>query len=216
MTEISPESKKTMAESKDEKKKEYTAKERAESLLSSTRHGQRVAQLFGEALDKQYLIHGKPMQEWRRQFKVKIPENPDPSQCKAIAAKLANLFHEATFYYSLSEAQLSALAAGDFKEYTAAYTQAIADFKAKNPKRALPAAKTLENIANQQVVDIKAAMSNAQIAKNFWKRILEGLTEVRKNLEIVSKSLYFELQIEKNYSNPVIVGTPNRGSYGDK
>jgi hypothetical protein len=182
--------------------------------MSHTRDGKLVAEIFGEALNKQYLIYGKSMNEWKRQFKLSIPENPDPAQCKVISSKLANHFHEATFYYSLAEAQLDALASGEFREYTQTFEKMVAEYRKKNPTKSLPAQKTLETLAHGKMLDVKGAMNNARIAKNFWKRILEGLTEVRKNLELVTRNNYIQLQLEPRGSGNIPSHTPNRGKYG--
>ena len=189
-----------------------SAKKRAEELMDHTRDGKLVAEIFGEALSKQYTIHGKSMEEWYRQFKLKIPENPDPAQCKEIAAKLASHFHEATFYYSLAEAQLDALASGEFKEYTQTFEAMVADHKQNFPNKSLPAQKTLETLANGKMLSVKGARNNARIAKNFWKRILEGLTEVRKNLELITRNNYMQIQLEPRGNVPSHV--PDRGGYG--
>jgi len=203
-----------VAEQKDMEPKTIavSARKRAEELMDHTRDGKLVAQIFGDALDKQYTIHGRSMRDWRNQFKLNIPENPDPAQCKMLAAKLATHFHEATFYYSLAEAQLDALASGEFKEYTQTFEIMVAEHKKKYPNKSLPAQKTLETLAHGQMLDLKGAMNNARITKQFWKRILEGLTEVRKNLELITRNNYMQLQLEPRGNIPDYV--PNRGVHG--
>jgi len=190
-----------------------SAKSRAEELMKRTIDGKHVSEMFGEAINKQYLINGKSMQAWKMQFSLRIPENPDPAQCKRLASQLAALFHEATFYFSLAEAQLDALQSGEFHEFTATFQQMVTDYQIKHPGKSLPAQKTLETLAHGRMLDVKGAINNTKISKNFWKRILESLTEVRKNLEIASKNNYIQLQLERGETN-IPQHTPNRGTFG--
>ena len=91
---------------------------------------------------------------------------------------------EAMFFYAAAEAQLDALCSGEAQEYTTAFNRLIAEYKEQG--RSLPAAKTLETMVGNTVLDLRGAVNNAKIIKNFWKRIIEGLTEVRKNLEMAT------------------------------
>jgi len=172
-----------MAEEKKESKQK-TAKKRAEELMKTVRDGKLVASVFGEALERQYLVHGKSMQYWRDHFKIAVPEDPDIAQCKMLAAKLMNLLHEASFYYSASELQLDALLSGQETEYINEFNKLTAEYKEKG--KSLPSQKTLETIANNGIIDLKGAIYNAKMTKNFWKRVIANLTETRKLLEIVS------------------------------
>ena len=172
-------------EKKETKEKEKKSpKRRAEELMEVVRVGKLVATVFGQALERQYLIHGKPMQYWRDHFKITVPEDPDIAQCKMLAARLMNLLHEATFYYSASELQLDALLSGQETEYINEFNKLTAEYKEKN--KSLPSQKTLETIANRGIIDLKGAIYNAKMTKNFWKRVIANLTETRKLLEIVS------------------------------
>lgn len=189
-----------------------TPRQRAEELIGYLNHDKAVNDLFSDAFEKQYLIYGKSPKEWRRYFKVTIPEDPDTAQCKALAARVAALTQEVNFFFAAAEAQLDALASGESKEFTSAFNQTIAEFRSKG--RAIPASKTIEQMANEKTMDIKGAVQNAKIIKNFWKRLLDGLVEVRKNVELATWNNHTQSKQEQ-YSNSNIPGyQPNRGEFG--
>ena len=156
-------------------------KRRAEELLNTVQDGKQVTEIFGDSMERQYTIYGKPIRTWRSYFKVSIPESPNPAQCKALGAKVGNLYQEATFYFAAAEAQLDALSSGKSTEFTAHFNKLVAEYNEKDIR--LPASKTLETITEGHVADLKGAIDNAKIIKNFWKRVLDGLVEVRKTID---------------------------------
>jgi hypothetical protein len=192
---------------------EKAAHTRAEQLFAQIKDGKLVAEIFGQALEKQYTIYGKSMSEWRRHFHITIAEDPDPASCSKSAARLANLFHEATFYFSVAEAQLDALSNGETREYTTAFNKICAEYKEKN--KSLPAQKTLDTMASSKMLDLKGAINNARIAKNFMRRTLDGLTEQRKALEIISRNNFTQTYLSPRGSGNIPEAMPNRGTFGD-
>lgn len=190
---------------------EKTPRQRAEELLKHISHDKIINEIFGDAFERQYLIYGKAPRAWRDYFKVPIPENPDTGQCKAIAAKLGALVQEATFFLAAAEAQLDALSSGEEKEYSTAFNRLIAEYKQAG--KSLPAAKTLETVAQSKIMDIRGAIGAAKIIKNFWKRIIEGLIEVRKCLEQATWNNSTQTKQENYGGGGAVI---NRGSYGNK
>ena len=190
---------------------EKTPRQRAEELLAHITKDKAINEIFGDAFERQYMIYGKAPRAWRDYFRVPIPENPDTSQCKSIAAKLAALVQEVTFFLAAAEAQLDALTGGEEKEYSAAFNRLIAEYRQAG--KSLPAAKTLETIAQGKIMDIRGAIGAAKIIKNFWKRMLEGLTEVRKLLEQATWNNSTQVK-QENYGGGGAV--LERGSFGHK
>jgi hypothetical protein len=189
---------------------EKSARERAEELMKSLNHDKAINEIFSDAFERQYLIYGKCPKEWLRYFRINIPENPDTSQCKALAAKVASLTQEANFYFAAAEAQTDALSSGEDREFSTNFNRLVAEYKGKN--KSLPASKTLETMAKAKMSDIGGAIRNAHIVKNFWKRILEGLVEVRKNLELATWNNSTQAK-QDGYGN-LPSHQPNRGEIG--
>jgi len=187
---------------------EKTPNQRAGELLEHLNKGKAINELFGDAFERQYIIYGKSPREWRRYFKVNIPETADTEQCKHVALKLIDLNQEVSFLFAAAEAQLDALTSGESEEYTARFNQLIAEYKEKDIK--LPASKTLETMAQANTSDIRAAISSARIIKNFFKRILDGLGEVRKSLEIATWNNSIQSKNEQYGGGGNVHHTPER------
>jgi len=190
-----------------------TARQRADQLLGYLTHDKAVNDIFGDSFERQYLIYGKSPRSWRKYFQIVVPETPDVAQCKALAGKRAALIQEAMFYYAASEAQLAALSSGESKEYSTAFNKLVAEYKGAG--RSLPAAKTLEAIAGANIMDIRGAIANAKIIKDFWKRMIEGLTEVRKDIELATWNNSTQAKQEQYGGGGNIPSNqPNRGQFG--
>ena len=187
-------------------------KEQAERLMGHLNRDKAVHEIFADAFERQYSIYGKSPKEWRKHFRIEIPESPDVAQCKVIAAKIAALIQEAMFYYAAAEAQVDAINSGMSKEYNGAFNALVTEYKADG--RSLPAAKTLEMMAQNKVIDLNGASENAKIIKNFWKRIIEGLTEVRKNLELATWNNSTQSRQEMYGGGGNIANTPKRREFG--
>jgi hypothetical protein len=192
---------------------QQTARQRADQLLGYLTHDKAVNEIFGDSFERVYKIYGKPPRTWRQHFKITVPENPNTSQCKSLAAKLAALMQEPVFYYAAAEAQLDALSSGESREYPTAFNQLVAEYK--EAKRSLPAAKTLDTMAGSRIMDIRGAIQNAKIIKNFWKRMIEGLVEVRKNVELATwNNSTQQKQEQYGGGGNIPSNQPNRGQFG--
>lgn len=186
-------------------------RDKAEELYTSIIEGKLIADIFGESIRNQYTIAGKTLQEWERHFRIKFPENPDVSQCRQLAAQCANFYHEASFYYAVAEAMVEALTSGHSKKFSDLYATKVAELKAQGGK--LPSADTIKEMVNSLTSDSATALNNAKMQKNFWRRILESLSEVRKNIEIATWNNSTEQKMDPHGATN-IPKTPNRGSYG--
>jgi hypothetical protein len=190
---------------------EQSPRDKAEELFSSVVEGKAIADIFGDCIRNQYMIAGKSIGAWEVHFKIKFPENPDVSQCRELASKCASLFHEASFYYAVSEAMVEALTSGHTKKFSDLYSAKVADLKRTGAK--LPSADTIKEIINALTSDTATALNNAKMQMKFWKRILESLSEVRKNVEIATWSNSTEQKMDP-YGAWNIPKTPNRGKFG--
>lgn len=190
---------------------EQSPRDKAEELYTSVVEGKLIADIFGDCIRNQYTVAGKSLSEWERHFRIQFPENPDVAQCRHLAAKCATLFHEASFYYAVAEAMVEALASGHAKKFSDLYATRVAQLRREGSK--LPSSDTIKEMVNALVNDSATALNNAKMQKNFWKRILESLSEVRKNIEIATWNNSTEQKMDPMGTGN-IPRTPNRGSFG--
>jgi len=189
---------------------EQSPRDKAEALYAGLVEGKAIADIFSDSMRNQYTVAGKTLEQWQQHFAIKSPENPDVSQCRVMASKCANFYHEASFYYAVSEAMVEAINSGHSRKFSDLYAGKVQELKAQGAK--LPSADTIKEMINSLTGDSAGALNNAKIQKNFWKRILESLSEIRKHIEIATWNNSTEQKMDPHGGN--IPKTPNRGSYG--
>ena len=197
----------------EEVQREQSPRDKAEELFSSVIEGKAIADIFGDSIRNQYMIAGKSIQEWERQFKIKFPENPDVSQCRQLSSQCAALFQEASFYYAVGEAMVEALTSGHSKKFSDLYATKVAELKRAGGK--LPSADTIKEMVNSMTADSATALNNAKMQMKFWKRILESLSEIRKHIETATWNNSTEQKMDP-FGAGNISKTPNRGQFGGK
>jgi hypothetical protein len=153
----------------------------ATKIIAYLKKHQAVAKEFGKIFETEYPIAGKTAVEWRSHFTIKFPPNPDPAQCKALAAKLAAKYQEANFLFAMTEAQLDVLQEEASNQFSSSFNQLILTYKESGKKQ--PGVEVLKHHTKGMTADIDGTTVNVRIVKMFWKRILDGLSEVRKHIE---------------------------------
>jgi hypothetical protein len=192
---------------------EITPKQRAEGLMTGLTRDKSITEIFGDAFRKQYRIGDKTPEQWERYFRITLPENPSPPEIVTAVGKLASLYQEASFMYAVAEAQVDALSSGESREFTSSFNRLVAEYREAG--RSLPASKTLETMAKNEMLDMTGARDNAKIIKNFWKRILEQLTELRKLMEQATWNNHITARQEQFGGGGNIPShQPDRGSFG--
>ena len=156
-----------------------TSKEVSENLVNSLRSGKDIYDTFSENFSRQYLISGKTMEQWRTYFKLKIPQDTGPAQCKELDMRLLELVQEASFMKARADAVETALSTSNKEQFSTNFRALVADHKTKGLK--LPASATLQELS--RIDELETALGAASIAKSFWKEVLENLDRARKLVE---------------------------------
>ncbi len=156
-------------------------KQKADDLLNALRKGKSVFDMFSDSFRRNYLIAGRTLESWEKEFKIIIPQNLEPASCKQLDIKLLELHQEAAFFKATSDAIVQALKKGSETEFRNRFTGLVQDYKLKNQK--LPASATLEALAKTQIDDVDAALMSAKVAADFWSSVIDHLVFCRKILE---------------------------------
>ena len=154
---------------------------------------------FNKVYDRfysQYQIDGKTMPEWQEHFKVEVPRDADIYKCKEILSRLADLHHEASYYYSRSSAIDKAYNSEREKEYRKEYKKTVTDMTTEGRK--LPAAGTLAAIASEKVQEFDDVIYNSQLVKDFWKSVIEQLKYAYKVVNDITIINGYELRINSS------------------
>jgi hypothetical protein len=169
----------------------------AMELLVQLKAGKSVYEMFQANFRTQYLIAGKSIYEWEKEFKLHIPEESTPQDCKALDIKLLDLHQRAMFHKASAGAILQALKRGVDTQLNSTKTALVTQYKSSNMK--LPAATTLESMAKDQMNDVDGAVMSANVAVDFWEDIISHLGFCRKLLENITINNGIEGKASKGY-----------------
>lgn len=140
-----------------------------------------------------FKIEEKTIKEWHEYFRVTIPPDADTTICKQIASNLGKLHHLATYYFNKSASVEKAFSIKKDREYMVAYNKKVKEYK--DAGKSLPAAKTLETGAKEAVRDLDNVISNAELAKDFWRKKIEHLKFMHKLLNDVTINNGYEIKL---------------------
>ncbi len=172
--------------------------DKAEELLDLIKKHKVVYDVFASQFRTCYLIAGKTIEEWEGEFKIEIPEDSNPNDCKRLDLQLLGLHQQATFFRAAARAVLQALKKGNQTQYRSKFSAIVAEHKSRNEK--LPAAATLESLARIELDDVEGAMMGATIASDFWEDILEHLNYCRRLVENIIIATGIEAKITNRNS----------------
>lgn len=137
---------------------------------------------FREIVRQEEKIAGKTIDEWNEYFTLNFPQVPDMASCKEADVRLAQLHHDATFWFNLTKLCADNLtSASDDKfqiEFRRLYTQAKQEAEATNKR--MPGADILNNLANASSSQRKRLSERASRDLEFWKKIIADLEFQRK------------------------------------
>lgn len=174
-----------------------TPEEKAEVLLESIKKNKNIYDAFATNFKTRYLIADKTIEQWEEEFKLVVPEDLNPQQCKQFDIKLMGLHQEATFLKAAARAYVQALTKGLETQYRSKFSALVVEYKSKNEK--LPAAATLESLARIDLDDVDGAIMAANIANNFWEDIIKHLDYCRKLVESIAMSNGIQAKMDGNH-----------------
>lgn len=172
--------------------------EKAEELLTSIKKSKSVYDAFAVSFRTRYQISGHTIEEWEKEYKVVVPEDLNPQQCKQFDIRLMGMHQEISFFRAAARAILQALSKGSETQYRSKFSALVAEYKQRGEK--LPAAATLESLARIDLDDVDGALMAANIANNFWEDILKHLDYCRKLVESIAMSNGIQAKMDSNHT----------------
>lgn len=163
------------------------------------------AQEFNDSL-KNYLdtnlnLGNKTPKEWRRYFKISLPEDSGQINFQTLITASAEIFMKYQQAASIRDReiiQLTVLEQARTDKYNTAYQRARDEHENKFKKGL--SAKSCEVTASLAIKDIEDAISNQKLAKEFWKSTCDMLTELRKLLEMIGYALANDAKVNRDFN----------------
>jgi hypothetical protein len=170
-----------------------TAEIQAEELAVKIKSGKAVFKQLSKKLEGELVFAAQPLSHWKDYFKLNIPDQDlNPIVLKGLDMKLMELYHEASFYYSMANSLSQMIKNGAESNYQTIFLGLVEQFKGTGQK--LPAAATLENLARIQNMTQDSASWYAEVEVKFWREVLDNLSSQRKIIENASLNISVELK----------------------
>jgi hypothetical protein len=167
---------------------------KSDNLFSRVEEGEEVLSSFAGRVKNNLLIFDKTIDEWWEHFGTRIEaDNLNPETCRELAKKIANLYQEASYYYSLANASSSALESSQASSHTEKYAEVVVSYTSNGNKP--PAAATIEQLVKADQDEVYSAIATAKITKDFFKTVLDSLNTCRKLLDMASINNGIEAKI---------------------
>jgi hypothetical protein len=172
-----------------------------EKIKGSVKETLEFIKTVKEYLNTQFGILGpdsqiKTIEEWKKFFKIEIPEHISLQQLVELSAKAANKYQEASDLRERETTTLAILEQSRQDKYHTAYNETRRESEAKYNKPL--AAESCKNAALLVVKELEQAINTQKVTKDFWSKTCESLTEVRKHLELISYALGAEIRNQRD------------------
>jgi len=141
-----------------------------------------------ESIKNSYKIEEKTLKEWEYFFRISIPEDPFPAECRQILVNIGNKYEEATRlareYQTKKQLVESIYEAQYNSAFVCEYNNAL-EYNKEDKKR-MPSKEVLERKARANTSDFEDMAVHADIISQFFKQICDKLSNQRKIIENIS------------------------------
>jgi hypothetical protein len=172
---------------------------KSDNLFQKTQDGEDIFSAFSGRIQKNLLIFDKTIDEWWKHFGLRIDyDNLNPENCKELLKKIANLYQEASYYYSLASSSSDALESSQSSSHTEKYAEVVNSYRDKGEK--VPAAATVDQLVRAEQDEIYNAIATSKITRNFFKTILDSLNTCRKTIDTATINSGIEAKLANVHS----------------
>jgi len=172
--------------------------EEIEGMISQFRSAQEFNAALNDYLNDNLKFGDKSPKEWKKYFRVKIPDEITFPVLIKLAAEIFEKYQIAAMLRDKETIQLTIIEQSRIDKYNMAYQQAQDESRQKFKKNL--AAKSCEIAADLATKDIEDAISHQKIAKDFWKGTCDTLTELRKLLESMGYALSNDVRVNRDFN----------------
>jgi len=159
--------------------------EESKKLLNSLRKGKGLQTKTGQQLRENYLLEGKLIVDWEKDFIITIPVDPSPAECRQLLAAISNKYQDASRLMRECQLRKSSLTSVYNSSYTRVFLEVLAESKANPGGGRGPSKEVLEQKAKEKVMEYQDAIRHAEIAFNFFKGICDKLNHDRETLKSI-------------------------------
>ncbi len=148
-------------------------------------------------LDENFLVEGKKIVEWKKYFKIDIPDEMSFASIVNLGQEIWIKYQRAAYFRDAQQVQLAIMEQSKSDKYNTTYNDLRADTQQKTGKPL--AAESCKIAATLAVSELDNAISNQKVIHTFWVKTCDTLTELRKLLELMGYALSSDARIQKDF-----------------
>ena len=163
----------------------------AEELLERVVVGAEIySNLSTGFIQDKLIFYGKSLFDWASEMTVQIPEELNEDTYRRKLSEIANKLQRASNYYSAAVSMEETVAGGSKISKNDIIRAIVKDYQSRGARR--PAGTVIESLADSYMADTISTRIAAKIVKDFWKKRMETITEVKSIVEQIGMSLHVE------------------------
>jgi hypothetical protein len=170
--------------------------ESIEKITNKLKSTQEFCGVVKDHLKDNFLVEGKTMKQWKKYFKIDIPDDISFPTVVNISQEIWMKYQRAAFFRDSQQVQLAIMEQSKSDKYNIVYNNLRSDTQLKTGKPL--AAESCRIAATLEVKDLDNAIANQKVIHTFWVKTCDTLTELRKLLEVMSYALSGDARIQRD------------------
>lgn len=168
-----------------------------QEIAQKLKETQEFCSIVKDHLNKNFLVEGKTMAEWKTYFAVKIPEDITFQTIVNLGQEIWMKFQRAAYFRDSQQVQLAIMEQTKSDKYNTTYNDLRARTQQETGKPL--AAESCKIAATLAVKELDSAISNQRVIHTFWVKTCDTLVELRKLLELMGYALSGDARIQRDF-----------------
>lgn len=171
-----------------------------EELNRIKKRQQEIAEFLKELnifVQENVIIEGSTILEWRKYFKVEIPNEITFVTLIDLSREIAEKFQRAAYLRDKEVIQFSLLEQQKFDTYHKAYNDVRVQTQQETGKPL--AAESCKIHATLAANKDEYAIATQKVIKDFWVKTCDSLTELRKLVELMGYALSADARVQRDF-----------------
>jgi len=154
---------------------------------------------LGAYLDDNFLVEGYTLSQWKKYFKIELPEDVSFPVIVEKAKEITSKYQKAAYYRDKQNVQMNILEQSESEEYGKAYNHARIENERKFNKPLAAESCKMAAADTPKVKGLKDAIATQGVIRDFWVKTCSTLVEVRKLLEQMGYALSADARLNKDF-----------------
>jgi hypothetical protein len=163
----------------------------AQELLERVEIGAGIySDLSTSFIQEKLIFYGKSLFDWASEMTIEIPQDLNEDTYRRKLAEVGNKLQRASNYYSAAVSMEETVSGGSKISKNDIIRAIVKDYQDRGARR--PAGTVIESLADSYMAETISTRIAAKIVKDFWRKRMDAITEVKGIIEQIGISLHVE------------------------